>query len=473
MPLILLCSPAIGSAQNTPEMREVLNRLDRLERENQALSEEVRSLRREVATLRPAIGAPAAEVAASPPGTAASDGAQEVQNAPGSQNVEDQLAVQKSRIEELAQTKVESSQKFPLRITGMALFNAYRNGRHNNETDNPTTASFQPGDVTGGATLRQTTLGLLYDGPLTLFGGKVSGSLFMDFFGGSTFSLNHAVRLRTAALNVNWANTSVMFGQDKPLISPRDPDSLAQVGVSPLTGAGNPWLWQPQVRVEQRVALSSDAGLRAQVAVFQTSVPNTSPADLNSYVPVPPSQSNATEYSSPGGEARLEFWRGWSETGRIEIAGGFHANRNHVGPVSVPSNVYSMDWFFRPLPKLELSGMFFHGRNVSVLGALRPGFTVLSNGRVIAVRSSGGWGQVRIPVSARVTFNFYGGQQDNRDSDLLYGVIGKNQAYFGNVMYRMAPNVIVSLEGGQVRTTFVRAGNRLNDHYDLAIAYLF
>ena len=61
----------------------------------------------------------------------------------------------------------------------------------------------------------------------------------------------------------------------------------------------------------------------------------------------------------------------------------------------------------------------------------------------------------------------YGGQQDQRNSDLCYGGIGKNQGYFSNFMYRLAPNVIVSLEGGQMRTTYLGIGNRLNDHYDL------
>jgi len=80
---------------------------------------------------------------------------------------------------------------------------------------------------------------------------------------------------------------------------------------------------------------------------------------------------------------------------------------------------------------------------------------------------------MRVPITSRLAFNLYGGQQDDRNSDLVYGNISKNQAYFGNVMYRLAPNVIVSLEGGQVRTTYMQIGNRLNDHYDLAIAYLF
>jgi hypothetical protein len=117
--------------------------------------------------------------------------------------------------------------------------------------------------------------------------------------------------------------------------------------------------------------------------------------------------------------------------------------------------------------------MFFHGRNVAVLGALQPGFSVLPNGQAIPVGSNGGWGQMRIPITSRLTFNIYGGAQVNRESDLVYGVIRSNFAYFSNMMYRLAPNVMVSLEGGQVRTQYYQIGNRLNDHYDLGIAYLF
>jgi hypothetical protein len=291
----------------------------------------------------------------------------------------------------------------------------------------------------------------------------------MDFFGGSTASLDHLVRLRTASINMDWSTTSLSFGQEKPIISPRDPDSLAQVGFSPLTGAGNLWLWQPQIRLEQHLSLGAGSGLLAQVGVFQTSLLNAE-TNPDSYASPQPGQQ--TEDSSPGGEGRLEFWRRWSETGRLEIAGGFHANRNHVGRFSLPTNVYSVDWFFRPFAKVEFSGMFFHGRNVAVLGGLQQGFTVL-NGRWIAVPSNGGWAQLRFPITQRLAFDIYGGQQADRNSDLPSGFMAKNQGYFGNVMYRLAPNVVVSLEGGQIRTTYYRTGNRLNDHYDLAIAYMF
>lgn len=453
--LILLGTASAGRAQNTPEMRDVLARLDRIEKENLALTAELHSLRKELAALH--VGTPEVARAA----VAATDGQAP---APEETPPEDQQQVVENRIAELAQTRVEASQKYPIRITGMALFNAYVNGRNNNEVDNPTTASRNPGDATGGGTLRQSTLGLLFNGPAVFGGGKVSGSVYMDFFGGSTSSIGHIARLRTAGIHLDWANTSIMAGQDKPLISPRDPDSLAQVGVSPLTGAGNPWLWQPQVRVEQRFSVGNDGGLRAQLGVYQTAVLNYT--GDSTYVP-------PAEASRPGIEGRLELWRRWGDTGRLEIAGGMHYNRNHVGPVSVPSNIYSADWFFRPMAKLEFSGMLFHGRNVATLGALRPGFTILSDGRVIPVVSNGGWAQMRIPITSRLAFNMYGGQQTNAESDILPGNISSNAAYFSNLMYRLAPNVILSMEGGQVRTNYFRVGNRLNDHYDLAIAYLF
>ena len=452
--VLALGGATLAHAQSAPEMREILTRLDRLEKDNQALMEELRLLRQDLAA-RAGVSGGGAQTSGQP--------------APSSRETTDeQLTVQQNRIDELAQTKVEASEKFPVRITGMALFNAYVNGRNNNNTENPTIASLGPSHATGGATLRQSTLGLLFNGPQTFLGGKVSGSLNVDFFGGSTSSLNHMVRLRTAAIDLDWANTSFMAGQEKPLISQRDPNSLAQVGVSPLTGAGNLWLWQPQIRLEQRFSLGNDSGLRVQAAALQTSQLNAS-IDPNEYAPSP--AGLPPEDSNPAGEARVELWRRWSESGRLEIAGGFHVNRNHVARFNLPTNIYSLDWFFRPFAKVEFSGMFYHGRNVAVLGALRQGFVVL-NGKWLSVPSTGGWAQLSFPLTQRLSFNVYGGQQDDRNSDVVFGNIVKNQAYFSNVMYRFAPNVVVSLEGGQVRTTYIGTGNRLNDHYDLAIAYL-
>ena len=94
-------------------MARVLKRLDALESENRRLSEELHSLKQELAASRLAAesAAPAQEVAAVPP-----------QNAP---SLDERLDVAEKRVTEQAQTKVETSQKFPLSLNGMLLFNAF------------------------------------------------------------------------------------------------------------------------------------------------------------------------------------------------------------------------------------------------------------------------------------------------------------------------------------------------------------
>ncbi len=298
---------------------------------------------------------------------------------PAAHSVADQVAVDKSRIDELQQTKVEASQKFPLTVTGMALFNAYLNGQSNGGAQNPVIASPTPGDATGGGSLRQTVLGLKYESSKTIWGAKVSGALFTEFFGGSASSLDHLLRLRTATITLDWGSTAVTVGQDKPIISPRDPNSYAQVGVSPLTGAGNIWLWQPQARVEQRFRFSANSGVKAQVGVFQT---RQLGAEQDGYAPyvTAPAVTLPVELSDPGIEGRFEFWRQWGENTRIEIAPGFHENTNHVGSVNVPTHLFSTDWLIKPFQYLEFSGFFYQGQNIANLGALPQGFVVAARG---------------------------------------------------------------------------------------------
>src|SRR6185295_14337635 len=71
------------------------------------------------------------------------------------------------RIEELAQTKVESSQHLPVRLTGIALFNAYLNSHPTGKLVVPVIAPLNGGALSGGATFRQTILGVEFRGPET------------------------------------------------------------------------------------------------------------------------------------------------------------------------------------------------------------------------------------------------------------------------------------------------------------------
>ena len=172
----LFLLPALLLAQISPDQTQILQRLERLEQQNRLLMEEVRELKQQIAATRP-----------------------QSQPVP---SLEERIDVQEKRTEEQSQTKVETSQKFPLTITGMALFNAFVTGRNNNGFENPTVAAANAGPATSGATFRQTMVGLKYEGPQAL-GATIRGSVMMDFFAGSSAGLNHLMRLRVANISID------------------------------------------------------------------------------------------------------------------------------------------------------------------------------------------------------------------------------------------------------------------------------
>ena len=459
--LALVLIPHILPAQEKSEFQQILERLDRLETENRNLSAEVHALRDQLAASR---GAPASQQA--PPAASAANAPQPSATpsaAPSATPLDERVAVNERRIDELAQTKVESSQKLPVSLTGMVLFNSFLNGKGNGGFEDPLAASSRPSQAVGGASLAQSVIGLTFRGPQIFGGGRVSGSLYMDLWAGSSSSLNHTLRLRTGTVQIDWKNQTLTFGQDKPLISPRDPTSLAQVAFSPLTGAGNLWLWQPQVRFEQRVGFGEDAGLRAQIGVYETGEPSSG---LNS------EYSGALSPSRPALEGRFELWRRLGKSGRIEIAPGFHTSTSHVLGFSVPSHLFSLDWFVQPVSKVQITGMFFDGQNVAGLGGLQQGFTVLYR-TVLPVRAAGGWTQFSYLATKRLTFNVYSGQESDHPEDLAAGEITRNFVFAGNAIYRLGSNVLLGLEAAQIRTLYLAQPNRHNNHYDLALGYLF
>lgn len=436
VPALLLFSLSLV-AQTPAQLAGIMERVDHLEQQNRQLTDELKMLREELASLRSSTDA----------NQAAAGG---------------QIELQQRRIDEQNQSKVEASQKFPIRLTGMALFNAFADSRQSGAADYPVVAA-PTGPGHDGATIRQSIVGLEFRGPRTLWGGQVHGSVYMDFFSGS-LPLNQTMRLRTGDIEVDWATRSVLVGMEKPIFNPREPSSLAQVGVSPLTGAGNLWLWLPQIRLEQDFSFAEQTGLRAQMGVVQT-------REVGAYAGS--MQTGILEASRPALEGRYEFYHKFDDQRRIELAPGFHVSTTHVSGFSVPSQVLSFDWFVNPVRWFEFSGAYYRGQNIAMLGAgYRQGFGLYQD-EADAVHSRGGWGQFTFHLLPRVDLHLFSGQQDDRNSDLVAGNIGKNLLFGGNLYFRLAPNVILGPEISQVRTVYLGQGTRLNNHYDLALGYLF
>src|SRR5947209_3944773 len=108
-----VCVPMLLQAQQPPELKQVLDRLDRLEAQNQELMTEIRALRQQLAG-----AASASPAVAAPP-------------------IEEQVATQEQHIADLDQSKVSTDHRLPVTLTGMLLFNAFLNGRGSAGIDNP------------------------------------------------------------------------------------------------------------------------------------------------------------------------------------------------------------------------------------------------------------------------------------------------------------------------------------------------
>ena len=425
-------------------LQRILDRLDQLEQQNRELVQEVTNLRQELAATR----------SPQPSETA-------VNTNQNTASLEDRVKVNEARIAEQAQTKVEAAHKSPVQLTGVVLFNAFSNSVGNNAS--AVREYNLLGDSYGsGATMRQTLLGFNFQGPQLPAGGHVNGSLMMDFWSGPSSPGSNWIRLREAYISLDWNNRSFTVGQEKPLISPYAPDSLAEVGIPPLSGAGNLWYWLPQARYEERIGLSSNSGIKAQVAVLQTGG--------SAYQP---SGEHYVEPTKPALEGRFAFWHRFDETRRFEIAPGFHVTSLHVQGSSVDSRIASLDWLLVPASHLTITGTAFTGLNVAELGSLGNWIMFYPNGIPHAVHSSGGWTQLAVPITNRLTWNTFMGLENDNRSNLGASAIVHDWSYASNVMYHLNSNFVIGLEGLQLRTRSASGVSGVQNRYDLAFGYLF
>lgn len=145
---------------------------------------------------------------------------------------------------------------------------------------------------------------------------------------------------------------------------------------------------------------------------------------------------------------------------------------------SVPSRVYSLDWLANLHPRVEVTGFWFTGKNVAKSSArMLTGVTILTPRpgviQAIPIRSRGGWAQVTLIATSRLSFNFAGGVENPDDRDVLADMISRNQALTANWFYRLAPNVVIGSEVSQTRTRFGGGQRPRYNHYDMYMAYLF
>jgi hypothetical protein len=392
------------------------------------------------------------------------------------------------KVDDQYQTKVESASKYRVRLSGIVLMNLASNQGVVDSIDLPTLAyPRQPGGSGGsvGATLRQSELGFEAFGP-TLAGAKTSADLQLDLAGGFPRVPNGIdsglARLRTATMRMDWANTSLVAGQDSIFFSPNSPTSFATLAIPALTYAGNLWGWVPQIRVEHRVVLGEESSLLFQGGILD---PLSGEAPGSSY------------YRQPGpGEASRQPAYGtriaWTHNVlgqplRVGV-GGYYSRQDYGFGRTVDGWAGMTDVELPLSHQLSLSGKFYRGRALGGLygtfgqSVLFGGVPTSAETEVQALNSIGGWAQLKYRPVNKWEFNAAFGLDNPFASDLKYfaypqsygnPTLARNQGSLVNMIYRPRSDLLFSAEYRYLTTYSLTNGGNSAGHLNLVMGVLF
>ncbi len=398
------------------------------------------------------------------------------------QQMEDQKTAEQS------QTKVESSSKYRVRLSGMVLFNTYVNRGAVDNADFPQLAT-PPGILSSegsfGASLRQSQIGLQAFGP-TIAGARTSADIQFDFSGGFPEAPNGVtfgvMRLRTGTVRFDWAETSVVAGQDSLFFAPLSPTSIATLSIPAMAYSGNLWSWTPQVRVEHKFTLSESSSILLQGGILDNLSGDVPPSEYYRY----PSWG---EYSGqPAYATRLAWTQKTHGQDMTWGFGGYYGRQTWGFSRGIDSWAGTVDLTL-PLGKsVEFSSQFYRGRAVGGLGG-GIGQSILWVGSLInpatelyGLNSLGGWAQLKYRATPKLQFNGAFGQdnpfasqlrQDGGNENLYGAPLAKNQSAFVNFIYQPRSDIVFSLEYRRLKTFILDRNANTANLVTLSVGYIF
>jgi hypothetical protein len=420
---VLVAQPAVAQAP-----------VEQLQRELTALRAELQQLREQVNALTAQLPGPA------PP-------------APALEMVQTQVA-------ELAQTRVESTTRLPVKVFGTVHAGVFTNSANANWLDNPNLVAAPPADGHAGtmsASLRQTRFGFTVDGP-TIGSARSSAVLAMDFFGGipgfQTGQTMGLPRLLVAFGRIDGGRAALEVGQDHMILAPRDPTSLAAFAFPLLFRSGNLYLRVPQARAEYALTsrVRATGGIVAPIG-------GDLPADA--YLFVPPALGGERS-RRPGFQGRLAYSSGEPDARRmVDVGLSGHAGWERRGAALASSRAGAVDFAARR-DLIGVAGEVFAGDNLDAFGGALG----------LDARSAGGWGELQLFPSDRLSISGGFGLDDIRDQRRFALPRRRNRTAYGSLILSLTPEVQASFEYRWL-STLIGTIERPNHHFDWVLVHKF
>jgi len=487
-----VCFSGGASAQSTPTSQEVTEVLQQIKSLNDALREtraeleqsraEIRELKTTVENLQASMTVPA------PPGSVGEKltSATEKHNTPLTQ---EDLQLLAERVDEHQQTKVESTSKFRVKLSGLVLLNGFTNFGAVDNVDLPSTALSRPSgtpDGSTGGTMRQSIIGLTGFGP-DLLGARTSGDLQLDFYGGVPAGYNGSssglARLRIGRLRMDWQNTSLVGGVDTPFFSPNSPTSYMTVGEPALAAAGNLWAWVPSVRGDYRFN-SESVDWKIEAGLFDS-------AGYAGYAPQVRYPAGGENSRQPAYSVRFSGTHGEAEHALTVGFSGLYAPQHFYNGTIVHGAGVMADWKIPIISHIEASGEFFTGKGLQTFGGTPYALVLSQNAThfgtvtiplLAGIGEIGGWSQVKFRVDPKNEFNVaagYGGYNSTAMREAISydyyfsSLPSRNESLLVNYIVRPRSDLLFSAEYRRIKTTLVSGASTTADQVGLAAGFLF
>jgi uncharacterized coiled-coil protein SlyX len=455
------------------ELNDALSQTEKMLEKSRA---EIQALHAQLDALRAQSAGTSASVPTPDPRNANTDHPQELEA------MREQQDAMQAEIKQHDQSKVETFSKYPLRLSGLILFNAFSNAGVVDNTELPTIALARfPGASHGssGATLKQTLLTLDATGP-RIAGARSSANVSIDFFGGvssNTYGYSAStgvVRMRQSWVSLDWYKTTAQAGYTVPLISPLSPTSYATVAQPGLAGSGNLWTWSPQLQVEQRIPFSEQRRIGLEGGLIDPPASGYTATQLDS--PVEASRH-------PGYEGRISYSADGTRKGvpRPFALGvsGYSAHQFYSSATQIHSWAVTGDWQIPIFRWFALTGEAYRGRSLGGLGGgtykdiLTGPDYVTGLTRTTGVETAGGWSQLKFIPNSTFQLNSAFGLDDafasNFDqfnfSAAIEAMISstRNSSVVANLIYRPKTYLILSPEYRRIKTwPYIGAANTAN-----------
>jgi outer membrane murein-binding lipoprotein Lpp len=393
-----------------------------------------------------------------------------------------------AEIKEQSQTKVESGSKYRLRLSGIVLLNLFSNRGAVDDIEFPEISEppYPNGtNSTFGGSLRQSQISLQGFGP-DIAGAHTSANIVFDFAGeipeAPDGAVTGLVRLRTGTIRFDWANTSIIAGQDTLFIAPLSPTSYATLAVPPLSYSGDLWSWTPQIRIEHRFNFSNASRILVQVGILDP---------LSGDVPYEQIARDPTfgeQSGLPAFAARIAWSHPVQDQSLTLGFGGYYSRQAYGDGRFVDAWATTVDLTVPLGSRFGWTSEFYRGLAVGGLGG-GIGQTALWNGsldtpstQVVGLDSLGGWTQIKFKVTPKLQLNAALGDDNPFASEMreyngntgYEGVqMSRNFSPFFNIIYQPRSDTVFSLEYQRLNTYYLDTSSDSSNHVDLSMGYIF